>query len=143
MTMCDKLHKVLEKGKKFNCKSDINTMPQNGVYILYEKGEGGHGGDRIVRIGTDTGENQLLSRIFTQHFGMPNKRGNLKENKNRSIFRKNIGRAILNRDANPYLLTWNCDPTIRENKEKFKDDAHLQKKQQRTQPGMAEGISVI
>ena len=41
--------------------------------------------DRIVRIGTHTGENQLRSRLM-QHF--------VKENKNRSIFRKNIGRCF-------------------------------------------------
>ncbi|MCL2370588.1 MAG: hypothetical protein FWC80_05115 [Firmicutes bacterium] len=87
-------------------------MPRNGIYILYEKGEQGHGGDRIVRIGTDTGENQLRSRIF-QHF--------VNENKNRSIFRKNIGRAMLNKENSPYLTIWNYDPTIRANKEKYKD----------------------
>jgi len=112
METCKHLHSLLRKGKRFDFKSDISTMPQNGIYILYEKGEQGHGGDRIVRIGTDTGENQLRSRIF-QHF--------INENKNRSIFRKNIGRAILNKKNDPYLAIWNYDPTTRVNKEKYKD----------------------
>lgn len=37
----------------------------------------------------------------------------------RSIFRKNIGRAILNKENNPYLDTWNIDFTTRANREKY------------------------
>ena len=109
--MCAELHRILEKGRSFDFRSNTNEIPQNGVYLLYEKGETGHNGDRIVRIGTDTGDNQLRSRIF-QHF--------VNENKNRSIFRKNIGRSMLNRDNSAYLGTWNLDPTTRVNKEKYK-----------------------
>ncbi len=85
-------------------------MPQNGIYILFEKNELAHGGDRIVRIGTHTGDNQLQSRI-KQHF--------IKENKDRSIFRKNIGRCILNKSKSPFLEYWNKDLTARKNKEKY------------------------
>ena len=111
MEICERLHNILLKGKKFYYNSDLDTMPHNGIYILYEKGEREHGSDRIVRIGTHTGENLLRSRIC-EHF--------FKENKNRSIFRKNIGRAILNKESNPYLTVWNCDPTTKANKEKLK-----------------------
>ena len=63
-----------------------------------------HGAKRIVRVGTHTGTGQLRSRL-RQHF--------LVENKDRSIFRKNIGRALLNRDHDPFLPTWDLDRTSR------------------------------
>ncbi|MDR0811637.1 MAG: hypothetical protein LBN23_05135 [Paludibacter sp.] len=97
-------------GKKFSFPFDDKDIPiNNGIYILYQKGELWHNGDRIVRIGTDTGENQLRSRM-EQHF--------IKQNKNRSIFRKNIGRALLNKENNPYLEIWNLDTTSKADKEK-------------------------
>jgi hypothetical protein len=69
---------------------------------LFEQGEHAHGVDRIVRIGTHTGNDQLPSRL-EQHF--------VKENKDRSIFRKNIGRALLCRDNDPFLCQWDIDLT--------------------------------
>ena len=73
-------------------------------YIFFEVGEIAHGTNRIVRVGTHTGRNQLLSRL-RQHF--------LVENKDRSIFRKNIGRALLNREKDPFLPMWELDRTSR------------------------------
>jgi hypothetical protein len=64
----------------------------------------GHDQDRIVRIGTHTGNNQLCSRL-KQHF--------LTENKDRSIFRKNIGRALLNKKNDSFLKYWEIDLTSR------------------------------
>lgn len=77
-------------------------MPKNGIYLIFENGEQYQGLDRIVRVGTHTGKNQLYSRL-TQHF--------LLENKNRSIFTKNIGRCILNSEKSPYLKFWELDIT--------------------------------
>ena len=79
-------------------------MPLNGIYVLFEAGEEGHEGDRIVRVGTHTGQDQLRSRL-KQHF--------VQENKDRSIFRKNIGRALLNRAADRFLAEWEIDRTSR------------------------------
>lgn len=50
-------------------------------------------------------------------------RGRLKEhfqinNKDRSIFRKTIGRSILNIRKEPYLKIWDLDITSKKNKEK-------------------------
>lgn len=79
-------------------------LPKNGIYFLFEKGETSHRGERIVRVGTHTGANQLVSRL-KQHFVV--------ENKDRSIFRKNIGRALLNKVSDPYLIDWEIDLTSR------------------------------
>jgi hypothetical protein len=87
-----------------------SSIPPNGIYILFEKGEYGHRGERIVRVGTHTGDGRLPSRL-RQHF--------IVENKDRSIFRKNIGRAFLNADNDPYLRVWNLDLTTRKAKETY------------------------
>jgi len=70
----------------------------------------GHGGDRIVRVGTHRGDNRLISRL-KEHF--------IVENKDRSIFRKNIGRAILNKRDKVFLEQWNWDLTSRVNRDKY------------------------
>jgi hypothetical protein len=62
-----------------------------------------------VRIGTHTGNDQLRSRL-KQHF--------IKENKDKSIFRKNVGRAILAQDKDAFLEQWELDLT-RAAKEKY------------------------
>lgn len=85
------------------------SIPQDGIYFLLEKGEHAHGGSRIVRIGTHTGDGQLLSRL-NQHF--------VSENKDRSIFRKNIGRALLAREHDPFLSDWELDLTSRSARER-------------------------
>lgn len=110
--LCSQLHMLLRRGKRFDYSMGYKSLPVNGIYIMFEKGEIAHGGDRIVRIGTHTGDKQLKSRIY-QHFE--------NKNKNRSIFRKNIGRCFLNRDESPYLATWELDTTTREKKELYAD----------------------
>jgi len=86
--------------------------------ILFEKGEFAHSTNRIVRIGTHTGRDQLRSRLF-QHF--------LNENKDRSIFRKNIGRALLNHDRDDFLKFWELDLTTRIAKDKYSDKIDFSK----------------
>ncbi len=107
---CQKLHKLFDNFKKLKFPFDEKEIPKNGIYILFENQEKAHGVERIVRIGTHTGNNQLPSRI-KQHF--------IKENKDRSIFRKNIGRAILNKRKDNYVKKWELDLTTRKAKEKF------------------------
>ena len=101
---CQAIHEMARALPRFEFPFDEKEIPSNGIYILFEKGETGHGGDRIVRIGTHTGKSQLRSRL-KQHF--------LNENKDRSIFRKNIGRAMLNRDHDSFLGSWELDLTTR------------------------------
>ena len=105
--ICGPLHKLFNSMERFVFPFDEAILPSNGIYILFEKGEGAHGADRIVRVGTHTGIDQLRSRL-KQHF--------INENKDRSIFRKNIGRAILNKNKDPFLEQWEWDLTTREAK---------------------------
>jgi hypothetical protein len=106
--ICEHLHRLFQQLPTFGFPFDSSKLPRNGIYILYESGELAHETDRIVRIGTHTGDNRLPSRL-KEHF--------LKENKDRSIFRKNIGRAILNRANEPFFLAqWNIDLTTRQAK---------------------------
>jgi len=88
----------ITKNKIYSYFSE-QKIPKNGIYILFEKGKFAHSTDRIVRIGTHTGKDELWSRL----------KEHLTENKDRSIFRKNIGRALLNKDKdnNPFIKQWN------------------------------------
>jgi len=78
-----RLHQLFNRQKRFSFpfQEKKKEIPSNGIYIIFEKGETFHGMDRIIRIGTHTGDNQLFSRL-NQHF--------LKENKNRSILVKRL-----------------------------------------------------
>ena len=117
MDRCLELHKIFNGMKRYNA-NNIDEIPfNNGVYIFFEKGEKYHGMDRIVRVGTDTGQNNLRRRI-KQHL--------LGSNKDHSVFRKNIGRAFLNKKGNYELLQyWNLSLTRRENKLKYFDSIIL------------------
>jgi hypothetical protein len=107
---CDGLHRLIRVGTLHAFPFDMNQLPPNGIYVLFERGEESHGGNRIVRVGTHRGEGQLRSRLL-QHF--------VQENKDRSIFRKNIGRALLNRAGDPYLPEWEHDRTSRAGRARF------------------------
>ena len=106
---CGTVHRHLAALPRFRFPYDSARIPENGIYILFEAGEHAHGTDRIVRIGTHRGNGQLLARL-REHF--------LTENKDRSIFRKNIGRALLHRDRSPLAAQWEIDLTTREAREK-------------------------
>ena len=109
--MVNELHTIFNNLERFTYpfENRLNSIPENGIYVKFEKGEKHNGFDRIVRVGTDNGENNLKKRLI-EHF--------ITENKNRSIFRKNIGRALLNKENNPYLKYWELDTTSKADKEK-------------------------
>ncbi len=109
--LCYELHQLCSLLPRLRFPFEEKDIPRNGVYILFEEGEEAHGIDRIVRIGSHIGQNKLLSRL-REHF--------INENKDRSIFRKNIGRALLNRDQDPFLKYWELDLTARESREKYR-----------------------
>lgn len=116
--ICQKLHTLFNNLPHYAFPFNRDKIPKNGIYVLFQKGERAHGTKRVVRIGTHTGNNQLPSRL-NQHF--------LKENKDRSIFRKNIGRAILNRDGDPFLDQWELDLTPSSSRAKFKNQIDTDK----------------
>lgn len=121
MNFCEQLHSIFNTIRKHSFPFEESRLPKNGIYVLFQKGEKGHAGDRIVRVGTHTGENQLRSRL-KQHF--------LNPNKDRSIFRKNIGRALLNKEKDPFLNFWEIDLTTSKNKEKYKDQIDFKKQRE-------------
>ena len=94
MNFCPHLHTLFNKLPHHHFPFDAKKIPLNGIYILFEFGEIAHDTNRIVRIGTHNGDGNLPSRLKS-HF--------IKENKDRSIFRKNIGRALLNKSNDPFL----------------------------------------
>lgn len=118
---CHELHRLLDGLTVFGFPFLENQIPQNGIYVLFEDGELAHEGNRIVRIGTHTGNNQLRARL-KQHF--------LNEKKDRSIFRKNVGRCLLNRDHDPFLGAWELDLTSRAARDQYAGKIDFQKQGQ-------------
>lgn len=81
--------------------SEINSIPfNNGIYFIMSKSIKLSGVDRIMRIGTHTSDDNLIKRL-KQHYQLKHQRS--------SIFRKNIGRCLLNKDSDSYLEIWNSD----------------------------------
>lgn len=118
---CELLHNYFNSIKQFKFPFNEKEIPNNGIYILFEKGEFAHNTNRIVRIGAHTGINQLPSRL-KQHF--------TNENKDRSIFRKNIGRALLEKSHDPFIKEWEIDLTTKQAKEKYKNKINIEKQKE-------------
>lgn len=125
--LCKWLHEELEQLPLVRYPFDLQQLPKNGIYFFYEKGEiWGHGENkkRIVRIGTHRDGN-FRSRI-QEHFLLNERKMNFDSMrpapKERSIFRLNIGRALLNKQGSSYMKIWNIDFTSRRKRERC---AHL------------------
>jgi len=129
---CDTLHRLFNAAKRLSYPFNGDelrrngTYIQNGIYILFEKGERAHFGDRIVRVGTHREPNRLFSRL-QQHF--------MRENKESSIFRKNIGRAILSKTGDRFLTEWE--------KKKTNNQAKLLKVEQEVSAYIRDNISFV
>jgi hypothetical protein len=115
------LHEYFNKQNRYTFPFNKNEIKKisdlNGLYILFEKGETYYGMDRIVRIGSHYGHNRLVRRL-SDHF--------LSENQRNSVFRKHIGRSILNEENNPYLNNWNLPFKKIIDKEKNKNLVNLE-----------------
>ena len=103
-------------------------IPTNGIYIMFEEGETFQGLDRIVRVGTHDGDGNLYKRL-KEHY--------VNENKDRSIFLKRVGSAILAKNKDPYLDVWEVDTTTPENKNKVQAQLNPAHEQQITQQAVA------
>lgn len=119
--ICCTIHQLFNKVNKHSFPFKKEDIPLNGIYILFEQREFAHSTKRIVRVGTHTGDNQLPSRLF-QHF--------VNENKDRSIFRKNIGRALLNENKNSFIQQWELDLTSTKAKEKYSNFVDFKKQEE-------------
>jgi len=114
---CKLVHEILEQFPKVKYPFDMKKLPKNGIYFFYENTElWGHNesnNSRIVRVGTHRANDNFRSRI-RNHYGknLRVNHENISANMhNSSIFRKNIGMAILNQEKNNYLEIWNkCEP---------------------------------
>ena len=119
--LCQRLHGLLRELPMIGFPLNMDLIPMNGVYVMFERGERGHDTDRIVRVGTHRGDNQLRSRM-EQHF--------INENKDRSIYRKHVGRALLNRDDDPFIEQWNLDLTSSAAKKRYAGIVDFEKQRQ-------------
>lgn len=119
--ICHKIHQLFSSLPEYHFPLDLKKIPQNGIYVLFEKGELAHQGNRIVRVGTHRENDKLPSRL-RDHFN--------RENKDGSVFRKNIGRAILNKDSDPFLIKWEMNLSKRETRKKYGPLVDPQKRQE-------------
>ena len=129
---CKWLHEMLEELPLIKYPFKLELLPLNGIYFFYEEGEiWGHGGEklRIVRIGTHKGNN-FRNRI-AEHFLISERKMDFNKNKpkpaDRSIFRKNIGRALLHKNKDPYLKIWEIDFLPKDNRAKYGDLRDIEK----------------
>lgn len=117
MNKCERLHKILEKGKLFDANYNKKDIPDFGIYVFFEKEEKAFGGNRIVRIGITKGYyspdetkrcylpskikgKTLHTRLKTHYFGP----------KRQSVFRRKIGEVYL-RDDDEMRRVWNDKKT--------------------------------
>jgi len=121
---CKWLHEQLEQLPLVRFPFALKSLPKNGIYFFYEKGEfWGHGGNkpRIVRVGTHKDGN--FGNRIAEHYLMNESKMNFSSNQpaphERSIFRAHMGRALLNQHRDGYLKIWKIDFTSREKREKL------------------------
>lgn len=119
---CKWLHDLVQALPVIRWPFELESLPRNGIYFFYEEGETwGHRGDRprIVRVGTHR-EGNFRSRI-ADHYVINERKMEFNRNqsapKDRSIFRKHIGRALLHRNRDPYEAMWEIDFTTRSARE--------------------------
>jgi len=129
---CKWLHETLEELPLIKYPFKLEFLPLSGIYFFYEEEETwGHGGNklRIVRIGTHK-RNNFRNRI-SEHFLINERKMDFDKSKpklaDRSIFRKNIGKALLNRNKDPYLKIWEIDFLPKDNRVRYGDLRDIEK----------------
>ena len=118
--LCQAVHEAARALPRVAYPFNRSDLPRDGIYLFFEVGEyDGHTGDeRIVRVGTHKNGN-FRSRI-SEHY-MLSKELNIRVDrpapKDRSIFRKNLGRAWICKQNIGYLDVWNIDFTPSQNQQ--------------------------
>jgi hypothetical protein len=132
---CRWLHEKICNVRLFRYPLEMGELPENAIYFFYEEGEKwGHGSDmqRIVRIGTHKDGN-FKTRI-SEHFLLNESKMDFDlyrpSPKDRSIFRKNLGRVLLNQENDDYLSVWNIDFTLKKNREQHGHLRNIAKEKQ-------------
>jgi hypothetical protein len=122
--ICQRIHLILESAPLIRYPFNLETLPSEAIYVMHEDGETwGHGDNspRIVQIGTQRDGN--FAARLAQHFvldeGKMDFDGQSSGPKDRSILRKTIGRALLNKASDPYLEMWNRDFTEKTPRERY------------------------
>jgi hypothetical protein len=104
----EKLHILLSGLPRCAFQTPKETLPSDGIYFFFERGEyvslGGRTVDRVVRVGTHREDDRFPARI-RQHYGNKHSLGG---NKNGSVFRKHLGGALLRREdpGDPRITEW-------------------------------------
>ncbi len=134
--LCRWLHEQLEQLPTFQYPFNLDVLPENGIYFFYEKGESwGHGGTkpRVVRVGTRKDGN--LRKRLAEHFLLDERKMSFDASKpaprERSIFRKNIGRALLNQRKDEYLKIWELDFTSHRSRGELSFERYRERKRDR------------
>ncbi len=117
---CAALHALVSSLPVFEFPPAERPVAPNGLYFIFERGELAHGGSRIVRIGSHTGHGNLFARL----------REHVTHNKDRSIFRKNVGRALLAKERDPFLEDWDRDLTSHAARVKYSSRIDMNKQAQ-------------
>lgn len=132
---CRWLHEQLRAVPAIRFPFDPAALPENGIYFFYEDGEtDGHGSEepRIVRVGSHRDGN-FRSRV-ADHYLFGGRQLKLHVDKpapkDRSIFRKNIGRSLLAQARDPYLEIWNIDFTTVRNRRVYAGQRNIAKERE-------------
>lgn len=104
--LCNAVHQFFNMMPRMNYQMIANIPFEDGIYIMFEKGQKHGELDRIVRVGTHTSEGRLKARL-KDHF--------ISRNKDGSIFRKNVGKALISKNNDPYLDIWTLDMSNKKN----------------------------
>lgn len=120
--LSDQIHTIFNQAAKIQCydASNFNTLGfTNGIYVYFQKDELlANGQPRIVRIGTHTGDGNLIARIRNHYRGK----------KESSIFRKNIGLCLLKQRGDvEYMKIWNAQTSVIEIRNKLSHLIDIQK----------------
>ncbi|SHF17529.1 DUF6884 domain-containing protein [Clostridium fallax] len=107
---CYLLHKIFNSMKKYSFSNVDKIKVKNGIYVILDKYQYYCGMNRIVKVGTHINQGRLKNRLLDYASN---------KNKSSSIFRKNIGRAMLNAYNDPYISIWNIDFNIDKNKKQY------------------------
>lgn len=106
------IHNIVRKMPYYSWDKIDDIGFENGIYLIFESGESAYSMDRIVRVGTHRADGRLKARL-KDHY--------LRKNKDGSIFRKNIGLALLNKEEDEYLDIWRLNTSSPKIKEENKD----------------------